>query len=210
MVDRYSLWAILPTKRSCVWWNSDITLLTIAKLLGWWWKILFWDISSLDNFHRKKSPHEVLNKFPPQKNIRSELSYRKLWEGQWDRYQLCVNDPMFTCLIINKASFSSHKLKPPTVLRAPWTVSFDHCIVLVFEDPSSIFHSGGINLHVHWWCVRLFFLLPSLPVFVIFPSKHMLCLLKGFVSVVFVAVLLFIINTLSGVTWNLMWPFPDA
>lgn len=133
MVGRYSLWAKLPTKRSCVWWNSDITLFTIAKLLGWWWKILFWDISSLANFHRKKSPHEVLNKFPPQKNIRSELGYRKLWEGQWVRDQLCVNDPVFTCLIINKASFSSHKLKPPTVLRAPWTVSFDHCIVMVLK-----------------------------------------------------------------------------
>lgn len=49
------------------------------------------------------------------------------------------------------------------------------------------------------------FLLPSLPVFVIFSSKHMLCLLKGFVSVAFVAVLFLIINTLTGVTWNLMW-----
>lgn len=48
------------------------------------------------------------------------------------------------------------------------------------------------------------FLFLSLPIFVIFPSKHMFCLLKGFVSIVFAAVLLLIINTLTGVTWNLM------
>lgn len=112
MVGRYSLWAKLPTKGSCVWWNSDITLFTIAKLLGWWWNILFWDISSGANFHRKKSPHEVLNKFPPRKNTRSELSYRKPWERQRNRCQLCVDGPVFTCLTINKENFC--QLKAPS------------------------------------------------------------------------------------------------